>query len=159
MIAHLTFSIYFYFIFQTIGVFPYIALCRLISEASTVFINNRWILLTLNQKNTRLYFWNGLAIIIVFFAVRIVTIVPNWKIFFELMETPAWNSVDFKHKFICVTSSAPLDILNVYWFVKIIKIIKKHSRNPSPISDADIRLKNELVNGENLRQSLLEKRE
>lgn len=130
--VHHCVSIIAFYACTTIGVFPYIALCRLISEASTVFINNRWILLTLNKKDSRLYFWNGIAVILVFFTVRIVAIIPNWLIFFDLMDTPAWNSVGFRHKFICVGSSGPLDILNVYWFIKIIKTIVRHSRQTKP---------------------------
>lgn len=110
----------------TDGVFPYIALSRLMSEASTVFVNNRWILLTLKKKESKLYFWNGLAGFLVFGLVRILTIIPNWMIFFSLIETPEWNSVEFKNKFICVASSAPLDLLNIYWFSKIARMVLKY---------------------------------
>lgn len=122
---------------QTVGVFPYLALFRLISEASTVFINNRWILLSLKMKDTKLYFWNGIAVLLVFTIVRIVTIVPNWLIFVSLMDTPEWNSVEFKHKFACVVTSAPLDCLNLLWFTKIIRIVIKSLRsNPSSPYDS-----------------------
>lgn len=130
--VHHCVSIIAFYACTTIGVFPYIALCRLISEASTVFINNRWILLTLNKKDSKIYFWNGLAVMAVFFVVRIVAIVPNWVTFFDQMETPAWNSIGFKHKFICVSSSAPLDVLNVYWFYKIMRTIIRHSKKSTP---------------------------
>lgn len=127
-------SIMAFYICTTVGVFPYLALFRLISEASTVFINNRWILLSLKMKDTKLYFWNGIAVLVVFTFVRIVTIIPNWLIFFSLMETPEWNSVEFKHKVACVVSSAPLDFLNLMWFTKIIRIVIKSlkSNPPSP---------------------------
>jgi len=124
--VHHCVSIIAFYACTTGGIFPYIALFRLLSEASTPFLNNRWILLTLKMKDSKLYLWNGFAIMLVFAAVRIFTIIPNWMIFFSLMETPAWNSVSFKHKFICVTSSGPLDILNVYWFTKIMRVLYKH---------------------------------
>lgn len=124
-------SIMAFYICTTVGVFPYLALIRLISEASTVFINNRWILLSLKMKDTKLYFWNGIAVLVVFTIVRIVTIVPNWLIFFSLMETPEWNSIEFKHKFACVVSSAPLDCLNILWFTKIIRIVIKTLKSNS----------------------------
>ena len=112
--------------------FPYIALFRLVSEASTVFINIRWLLLTLKMKETQLYFYNGVMLVTVFALVRIVTIVPNWMIFYSLMDTPAWNSVDFKHKLVCVVTSSPLDVLNLFWFGKIVRILLKHQRsNPA----------------------------
>lgn len=95
-----------------------------------------------------------------------MTIVPNWAIFFSLMETPAWNSVSFKHKFICVTSSGPLDVLNVYWFTKIIRVLYKHyistskRLTPESIDDANLIQKKLLNNNDdNYSKSLLEKNE
>lgn len=101
------------------------ALFRLTSEASTPFLNFRWFLLTLNKKDSRLYLINGILLIVVFFLVRIVTILPLWTIFYSLMSTPTWDLIELKYKFICVFSSAPLDFLNVYWFGKIINIVLK----------------------------------
>lgn len=124
-------SIVAFYACSTAGIFPYIALFRLVSEASTIFINNRWILLTLKMKDSKMYFWNGVAVVLVFAAVRILTIVPNWRIFFSLMETPQWNSVDTKHILICVCSTVPLDILNLFWFTKIVRIIYKMLFNKS----------------------------
>jgi hypothetical protein len=97
--------------------------------------------------------------------------------FFSLVNTPEWNSVDFRHKFICVTSSAPLDALNIYWFFKIIKTILRHIHYSSPaktsssnssassLSSEEMNLlKNKLLDNESLtsrieQQSLLEKNE
>lgn len=169
-------SIIAFYACTTDGVFPYIALSRLISEASTVFINNRWLLLTLKKKDSKVYFWNGIITVIVFGMVRILTIIPNWMVFFSLIETPAWNSIIFRHKFICVCSSAPLDILNIYWFAKIIQISIKHSNKYRDVNrnkddgakqnsldqhDSNyLILKNKLLNNEDLyEQKLVEKNE
>ena len=116
---------------STHGVFPYIALFRLLSEASSIFINTRWIILTLKMKETSLYLWNAIASVVVFTLVRIVTIVPNWWLFFDSVNTPAWFQIAFVHKLICVGSTIPLDLLNLYWYSKIIKIIKKYYNNKS----------------------------
>jgi hypothetical protein len=76
--------------------------------------------------------------------------------FYDSTLTPAWNSVDFKHKFICVTSSLPLDILNIYWFKKIFIMGWKTLKSSSNISSeglkdiTDVLLKNKLLNNENL---------
>ncbi|RNA01917.1 transmembrane 56-B-like [Brachionus plicatilis] len=118
-------SIVAFYACSTAGVFPYIALCRLISEGSTPFLNNRWFLLTLNKKKSKLYMYNGICLILVFTLVRILQIVPNWRIFFELMNTAEWASIEFRYKLICVGSCVPLDVLNVYWFTKIINIVIK----------------------------------
>jgi hypothetical protein len=103
------------------GVFPFIALFRLTSEGSTPFVNMRWVLHTLNRKNSKLYVTNGLLLLFAFFLVRIITIVPNWYLFIESVQSPGWNSVELKYKLICVGSCIPLDILNIYWFSKIVK--------------------------------------
>ncbi|CAF0711144.1 unnamed protein product [Brachionus calyciflorus] len=118
-------SIVAFYCCSTAGVFPYIALCRLISEGSTPFLNNRWFLLTINQKDSKLYKINGIFLIVVFTLVRIVQMIPNWLIFFESMNTLEWSSIEMKYKIVCVGSCVPLDILNLYWFSKIIKIVYK----------------------------------
>ena len=116
------------FFWKTEGVFPYIALYRLCSEGSTPFVNNRWFLLTMGKKNSKLYVWNGVALVIMFALVRISTIIPIWSLFFSLMDSPAWNSIELKYKLICVLSSAPLDLLNIFWFSKILRILLKSLR-------------------------------
>ncbi len=75
--------------------------------------------------------------------------------FFSLVNSPAWNSVDFRHKFICVTSSAPLDILNIYWFFKIIKTVLRHIQNPSTTKPLD---KNSTKSLQNEEMKLLKKK-
>lgn len=121
---------------STAGVFPYIALFRLTSEASTPFLNIRWFLLTLNKKHTNFYLLNGIILIVVFFLVRIVTILPNWLIFYSLMHTPTWNAIGLHYKLICVFSCIPLDFLNIYWFGKIVNIIVKFFKAASTIPGA-----------------------
>lgn len=125
-LLHHAVSIVAFYACSTAGVFPYIALFRLTSEASTPFLNLRWFLLTLNKKHTRLYLINGIILIAVFFLVRIITIVPLWSIFYSLMQTPTWSQIELKYKLICVVSSTPLDFLNVYWFGKIVNILVKY---------------------------------
>lgn len=124
-VVHHIVSVVAFYCCSTAGVFPYIALCRLISEGSTPFLNNRWFLLTLNKKESKLYIYNGIVLIIVFALVRIVQIIPNWMIFFQLMNTPEWSSIELRYKLVCVGSCIPLDVLNLYWFSKIINIILK----------------------------------
>lgn len=132
----------YFFITKTAGVFPFIALFRLTSEASTPFINIRSMMLTLKLSHTKLYLLNGVITLVVFFFVRVFTIIPNWAIFFSLMNTPEWYSIVLKYKVICVVSCVPLDCLNVYWFGKMIKLACRHvqSKPPSKIDDTDLKL-------------------
>ena len=118
-----------FFNFQkTTGVFPYIALFRLTSEASTPFINFRSMLIILKRADTKLYVLNALVAIGVFFFVRVATIIPNWAIFFSLMDTPEWYSIVLKYKIICVVSCVPLDCLNVFWFGKMLSMAFSYAK-------------------------------
>lgn len=90
------------------------------------------------MKSSSLYIGNTIAAVVVFFLIRIVTIVPNWWIFFASIYTPAWDQVGLIHKFICVGSTIPLDILNVYWFWKIIKIIIKYFKSDYQVNGNSI---------------------
>lgn len=102
------------------GVFTYIALLRLTSEASTLLINIRWILLTLKMKYSKLYYFNGMAIIAVFGLFRVLTIVPIWYEFYLSSLNVKFDQVSLLFKVICVITSVPLDVLNVYWYYLII---------------------------------------
>ncbi len=89
------------------------------------------------MKNSSIYTSITVISIIVFFLVRIITIIPNWMIFFESFESPYWNQVHLFHKIVCVGSTIPLDFLNLYWFSKIINIIMKLFKSDNLIKAAD----------------------
>jgi hypothetical protein len=79
----------------------------------------------MNKKNSKFYIYNGFMLLIAFFFVRILTIVPNWYVFFSLINTPEFHSIELKYKIVCVFSSFPLDCLNVFWFSKMFRMAKK----------------------------------
>jgi hypothetical protein len=103
----------------------FFGLYRLLSEFSTIFVNIRWLLLTYNMKNSALYLINGGALIILFFTVRIIAIPPFWYFMYKASQSPHWPHLATYHKIICVGVSIPLDLLNVYWFYKVILIAVK----------------------------------
>jgi hypothetical protein len=108
------------------SVFPYIAMFRLTSEASTLFVNIRWFLLTFDMKYSKYYSYNAIFIFVFFFIFRIIPIVPIWISFYVVTLDPKWDDVSLFYKCLCVLSSTPLDILNVFWFYRIIVIAYKH---------------------------------
>lgn len=110
---------------QIYGVFPYVAMFRLTSEASTLFVNIRWFLLEFNMKNSIYYTINGVIILITFTVFRIATLPSSWMSLYKLTLLPAWNEVLLIFKCICVFSCIPLDILNINWFFKIITMVVK----------------------------------
>ena len=99
-------------------------------------------MLTLKLSQSKLYILNGIVCIIVFFLVRVFTIIPNWAIFFSLMNTAEWYSIVLKYKVICVVSCVPLDCLNVFWFGKMIKLAFRHyqSKPPCKVDETDLKL-------------------
>lgn len=104
------------------GMFAYIALTRLTSEGSTLFINIRWLLILLKKKDSKYYTWNGIMIIISFTIFRILPIVPMWYTLFQLFQHPLWPEVHIGYKFLCIGSSIPLDALNIFWYSKIVRM-------------------------------------
>ena len=74
--------------------FPFIAMCRLTSEASTLFINVRWTLLSFKMKFSKLYFYNGIIVLIMFGLFRVIPIVPIWYSFISLIGNFQWNEIN-----------------------------------------------------------------
>lgn len=110
------------------GVFTFIALARLTSEASTLFINIRWLLLTFKMKYSKLYVYNGFLIAIFFGLFRICPIIPIWYQFYLSTFVKEYELMSLGFKFICVFSSLPLDCLNVYWFYLIINSMRRYTK-------------------------------
>ena len=94
----------------------------------------RSMMLTLNLQRSKFYVLNGIVAIITFFLVRILTIIPNWSVFFALIGTPQWYSIVLKYKIICVVSCIPLDCLNLFWFSKMITMAFKFARTSNKTS-------------------------
>jgi hypothetical protein len=90
----------------------------------------RWFLLTYNMKNSKYYFYNGVAGLVVFFACRVAVIPPFWYMMHQLNQTEFWAQIPFYYKFICIGGSIPLDSLNCYWFYRIILISIKVLKGP-----------------------------
>ncbi|CAF0739139.1 unnamed protein product [Brachionus calyciflorus] len=106
------------------GYFGYIAIIRSLSEASTLFINLRWFLLTLKLEDTKLYIWNGIVVVISFGLVRILALYPLWMNFYECFSHKQWHLIHSYFKILCVGVTVPLDMLNIYWYSRIISINK-----------------------------------
>jgi hypothetical protein len=110
------------------GVFSLIAIVRLITEISTPFVNIRYFLVVFDMKNTKLYVYNGYAMLLTFFLFRVITIVPIWLHFYSLMSKPAWQSLDNTSIYFCVSTMVPVDCLNLFWFKKILAGALKHRK-------------------------------
>jgi hypothetical protein len=111
------------------GRFTLFALIRLTEELSTPFINARLILLDTNRKDTKLFLYNSYMIVATFTLCRFLPIVPYWIKLFSCMQSAQWLEITNVEKFLFVVSNIPLDALNLYWYIKIVKgafrLIKK----------------------------------
>lgn len=135
-IIHHAVSISAFYACSQASVFPYIAIFRLTSEASTLFINIRWFLLTFSMKFTKYYSYNGILIWIFFTVFRIVPIVPIWISFYTVTNDPMWNNVNLFYKCLCILSSTPLDVLNIFWYIRIFSLAKKHYISTKTLREA-----------------------
>lgn len=125
-IGHHLVSIIAYFACSRTDMFALTGIFRLISEASTPFINARWILLELKKTQTKLYFYNGLVILALFGLVRVLVIPVHWYIIFMYTKAAEWSTTPLFLRTIGVTAGIPLDVLNVFWYFKIVRNAKRH---------------------------------
>ena len=118
--------------FKGVGFFPAMALYRLFSEGSTLFINMRWILLTFDMKDSKMYTINAILVLITFTICRVIPIVPMWFICLQYpFVLPIWPSINFGYKVLFTVICIILDTLNVHWYFKIIQLIWKFFFLPS----------------------------
>ncbi len=108
------------------GEFALFALIRLSTEFSTPFINNLWFLLSSNRKHTRLFVYNSVMILVSFSLCRIAPIIPFWSRVYSLIGTCEWNRLRGDEKILFSISNIPIDVLNLYWYSKIIQASWKH---------------------------------
>ena len=95
----------------------------LFTEASTFFVNMRWLLYTHKKSDSMLYVINGLTMTLVFFVCRIVFL--NWIIFMGI--PPVYWIADvtvdptpiYYYGFLVHSLFCSICILNMYWFYRM----------------------------------------
>lgn len=95
----------------------------LISETTTPGINLRWFLDVAGRKNSKAYVINGVAMFVIWLVARIVLFM---YLFYHILTN--YDQVKQMDTFACLLiSAAPtiLFVLNVIWFYKIIRGLKK----------------------------------
>lgn len=99
---------------------------RLLSELSTPFVNWRSFLQELGDKKSRWYTTAALGMLVSFFLCRVL-VIPwhEYTLFAALLSNEA-STVPLILKTIMVLNSVPFDLLNSYWFYKILKGAAKY---------------------------------
>lgn len=119
-------------------VFQFYAPTFLLFETTTLFVNLRWLLVELQLKDSKLYFYNGLALLIAWFLVRIVWGYSSSYLFWvdtisayqkALLPLPLvlWYTM----------ANVGLNFLNTMWFCKIVKGAIKALRQAAPRGKQD----------------------
>lgn len=88
---------------------------RLTSEASTPFLNIRWLLLSLKKRFTLSYASNAVILLFVFVACRTLPIAFNWWLVYRGAQTVEWTLMDMHYKVVFLVASLAIDALNVWW--------------------------------------------
>ncbi|XP_007444225.1 transmembrane protein 56-A-like, partial [Python bivittatus] len=104
------------------GVLPYFANFRLLSELSTPFVNLRWFLDAAGWPRTsRLVLANGLAMMVVFFVVRIAVIPSYYMQVYAWYGTPEYERLGLSVQLAWIGPSIALEVLNLVWMYRIIR--------------------------------------
>eukprot|EP00191_Tetraselmis_sp_GSL018_P003440 CAMPEP_0177610648 /NCGR_PEP_ID=MMETSP0419_2-20121207/19908_1 /TAXON_ID=582737 /ORGANISM="Tetraselmis sp., Strain GSL018" /LENGTH=292 /DNA_ID=CAMNT_0019106001 /DNA_START=265 /DNA_END=1141 /DNA_ORIENTATION=+ len=108
-------------------------------EFSTPFVHLRWFLFEMGLKDSRLYFYNGLAMIASFFAARNVLGLYFSYVFWAASELelgsprpggfPAWGVHSFRAANVC------LNLLNAFWLFKMLTKAAKALRGSDKDDD------------------------
>ncbi|KAM3924293.1 TLC domain-containing protein 4-like [Leptodactylus fuscus] len=116
MVCHHFAVIYAYGYVLNRGVLPYFANFRLICEFSTPFVNIRWFFDAINMpRSSKLFMFNSLAIVVVFFIVRIAVIPSYYSQVFATFGTEGYIRLGIGPQVAWIVSCVILDILNLLW--------------------------------------------
>jgi hypothetical protein len=109
------------------GFFSWTAIVRMLSEASTPFLNFRFFLLAFDMKHTKLFVVNGYLLNLFFFLFRLVPIIPLWTHFYHLVNVS--ESLDSPVILFTALLGTFADGLNLFWFQillrKSVQFLKK----------------------------------
>lgn len=103
----------------------------LLFEMTTFFVNARWLLLELGLKDSRLYLYNGLAMLFAWFVVRIVW--GYWSSFSFWIDTVhAYRAAMLPVPIVLwyALANVCLNAMNTVWFIKILRAALKAVRPP-----------------------------
>lgn len=107
------------------GPMPYFGCFKLATEGSTPFVNIRWFLSTLKRSDSDLYYYNGIVMTGLFFMLRVVPIIPFWIAIYGTFTTHPMQGITWEMRGSLVIGSLILDLLNLYWFRKMLHGAKK----------------------------------
>ena len=109
------------------GYLTYFVNLRLIAELSTPFLNVRWLLATIGAKNSLVYYYNGLIFTAIFFLCRVAIIPYHYYILYVMTQTDTYKmAVGNVIHVVWLTVCVIIDTLDVVWFYKLIRGLRKY---------------------------------
>ncbi|CAK8689635.1 unnamed protein product [Clavelina lepadiformis] len=121
-----------------------VANIRLLAEFSTLFVNARWCLASLDLKDNKLYFINGVLMTFAFFLCRIAIMPYFYYMAWQVINSKSYESVSFLLHVSWIGVCLMLDVFNCIWFVKMIRGAFKHMNyaeshsTPSKVAANDV---------------------
>ena len=94
---------------------------RLTSEFSTPLVNLFWILTMLKRRDSKLFIFSSLGMLVCFFACRIAPIIWLWRKLIVTLLDPSSVLVPLPLRIWIVFNYLVFDVLNTYWFGKMVK--------------------------------------
>ncbi|XP_044299531.1 TLC domain-containing protein 4-like isoform X2 [Varanus komodoensis] len=121
-VCHHLAALYAYGYVLSHGVLPYFANFRLLSELSTPFVNLRWFLDVAGWPHSSwLVLANGLAMMVVFFMVRIAVIPSYYAQVYSWYGTLEYERLGLGVQLAWIGPSLALEVLNLIWMYRIIR--------------------------------------
>ncbi|PNJ55302.1 TLC domain-containing protein 4 [Pongo abelii] len=121
-IMHHCASLYAYYLVLKNGVLAYIGNFRLLAELSSPFVNQRWFFEALKYpKFSKAIVINGILMTVVFFIVRIASMLPHYGFMYSVYGTEPYIRLGVLIQLSWVISCVVLDVMNVMWMIKISK--------------------------------------
>ncbi len=108
------------------GIFMFFVIYRMVSEASTPSVNLRFYHYQLGNKDSFWYTFASLSMMVLFFLTRIILIPFHWYTLINtLLEPECTLIVPIGWRAWIVGGFLIFDILNLYWFSKMVKGARK----------------------------------
>ena len=109
----------------------YFGMLQAIIEGSTPFVNWRFILIETGKKDSFLYTFTSLGMMVSFFLCRMVRMPWHWYALYATVFSVDGANLNVFIRVWVLLNFAAFDVLNVYWFSKMVKgaarLAKKHS--------------------------------
>uniref|UniRef100_H2ZDZ0 TLC domain-containing protein n=1 Tax=Ciona savignyi TaxID=51511 RepID=H2ZDZ0_CIOSA len=130
VVHHLS-AIYAYQFALRYGTLIYFANFRLLAEMSTPFVNIRWALSVCDVKTGTFYFYNGVMMTFCFFISRILSMPYYYYLVMNAVNSEDYQSISPLIHVSWISVCIVLDIMNIFWFKKMLVGILKHMKKSS----------------------------